>query len=368
MLTLWFSKSLLLFHLVDFSETYEGHGDHGSTGPVCMRNIGVELQASYLPGIITVDGDADDWSVVDGHSFTLLQAITDDAAHPYPEGDHSMQIKVAHDGKDVFFLIQVPGAYVYKSDSEKNMASVALIFGVGDDATYHNMGGCPELTMTCNSSTCSGHEVDLMHFYLNKAIPGRLYGSNLFDNINGTGRDSFGNLDDAYCWNPHCRYVDGADPYGTPGNGMNDWSGSWSHSTIDTEYGLVLPDSPYGKVDESGTYTFEFARPLRTNDQLQQDVQFTIGATHRMAAAFWYPLNNEAWESSQHYSASCDWLTLEILPGIGTGLNRSKVGNATVSAFSLLLSLAALSVSVAVGWWVRQTSRVASFNPIVNSL
>jgi hypothetical protein len=51
------------------------------------------------------------------------------------------------------------------------------------------MGGCPELTMTCNSSTCSGHEVDLMHFYLNKAIPGRLYGSNLFDNINGTGRD-----------------------------------------------------------------------------------------------------------------------------------------------------------------------------------
>jgi hypothetical protein len=63
-----------------------------------------------------VDGDADDWSVVDGHSFMLLQAITDDAAHPYPEGDHSMQIKVAHDGKDVFFLIQVPGAYVYKSE------------------------------------------------------------------------------------------------------------------------------------------------------------------------------------------------------------------------------------------------------------
>jgi hypothetical protein len=87
-----------------------------------------------------------------------------------------------------------------------------------------------------------------------------------------------------------------------------------------------------------------------------------------MAAAFWYPLNNEAWERSQHYSASCDWLTLEILPGIGTGLNRSKVGNVTVSAFSLLLSLAAVSVSVAVGWWVRQTSRVASFNPIVNSL
>jgi hypothetical protein len=27
---------------------------------------------------------------------------------------------------------------------------------------------------------------------------------------------------------------------GTPGNGMNDWSGSWSHSTIDTEYGILI--------------------------------------------------------------------------------------------------------------------------------
>lgn len=51
------------------------------------------------------------------------------------------------------------------------------------------MGGCPESSGTCNSTSCFGHEVDLMHFEVNKAIPGRLYGGNIFDNINGTGKD-----------------------------------------------------------------------------------------------------------------------------------------------------------------------------------
>jgi hypothetical protein len=51
------------------------------------------------------------------------------------------------------------------------------------------MGGCPESSGTCNSTSCLGHEVDLMHFEVNKAIPGRLYGGNIFDSINGTGKD-----------------------------------------------------------------------------------------------------------------------------------------------------------------------------------
>jgi hypothetical protein len=79
---------------------------------------------------------------------------------------------------DKFFCTDLVASGVGRQNSD-----VLGLYVVGQ------MGGCPELTMTCNSSTCSGHEVDLMHFYLNKAIPGRLYGSNLFDNINGTGRD-----------------------------------------------------------------------------------------------------------------------------------------------------------------------------------
>lgn len=51
------------------------------------------------------------------------------------------------------------------------------------------MGGCTNLPGTCNAKSCRGHEVDIMHFSIGNAIPGRLYGGNLMDNLNGTGRD-----------------------------------------------------------------------------------------------------------------------------------------------------------------------------------
>lgn len=51
------------------------------------------------------------------------------------------------------------------------------------------MGGCEEEPDTCTSKSCKGHEVDLMHFSIGKAIPGRLYGGNLLDNSEGNGGD-----------------------------------------------------------------------------------------------------------------------------------------------------------------------------------
>lgn len=51
------------------------------------------------------------------------------------------------------------------------------------------MGGCPDGPDTCTNKTCLGHEVDIMHFALGSAIPGRLYGGNLFDNREGYGGD-----------------------------------------------------------------------------------------------------------------------------------------------------------------------------------
>nr|BAJ99999.1 predicted protein [Hordeum vulgare subsp. vulgare] len=42
-----------------------------------------------------------------------------------------------------------------------------------------------------------------------------------------------------------------------------------------------------------------------------QDAQFTIGEPSNMAVAFWYPTDGKPWSNSQHYSASCDWLTLD---------------------------------------------------------
>jgi hypothetical protein len=51
------------------------------------------------------------------------------------------------------------------------------------------MGGCKEGTGTCNRKTCKGHEVDIMHFSIGNAIPGRLYGGNPLDNGEGNGGD-----------------------------------------------------------------------------------------------------------------------------------------------------------------------------------
>lgn len=51
------------------------------------------------------------------------------------------------------------------------------------------MGGCKEGTGSCTSKTCKGHEVDIMHFSIGSAIPGRLYGGNPVDNSEGNGGD-----------------------------------------------------------------------------------------------------------------------------------------------------------------------------------
>lgn len=51
------------------------------------------------------------------------------------------------------------------------------------------MGGCKASPDKCSSETCHGYDVDIMHFTISTAIPGRLYGANLVDNVNGTGAD-----------------------------------------------------------------------------------------------------------------------------------------------------------------------------------
>lgn len=50
------------------------------------------------------------------------------------------------------------------------------------------MGGCEEGKDTCTNKTCKGYEVDLMHFSIGNAIPGRLYGGNTVDIGNGGDR------------------------------------------------------------------------------------------------------------------------------------------------------------------------------------
>lgn len=58
-----------------------------------------------------------------------------------------------------------------------------------DCVNCYKMGGCEEHPTSCTDKSCKGHEVDIMHFSIGSAIPGRLYGGNPLDNRYGNGGD-----------------------------------------------------------------------------------------------------------------------------------------------------------------------------------
>ncbi|GAB4841788.1 hypothetical protein Ancab_022512 [Ancistrocladus abbreviatus] len=331
----------------------------------CHSDSGIQLVAEFRPGIITLDGHADDWEDINGFEFSLLPALDPHEDDAYKGG--KMTVKALHDGKDVFFLLQVDGVYAYSKGDNKRCPSVSLMFQIGENATYHNMGGCKESPSTCSNKTCHGYEVDIMHFSIGNAIPGRLYGSNPSDA--GSGDDRFGHLIDVYAWNPHCQYLDGHGPSGDDTSAQNDWKGAWWHSSLSVHSGFVEGDSPFSSNGQKGTYYFEFSRPLRTMDRLQQDAQFKIGDSSKFSAAFWYPIDGNPWRGSGHFTISCNWLPLDINSGdftsaiAQTSAPRSSWDAAV--AFSLLMSVVAFCISVFV--WLRVSrSRGIPFTPMNN--
>lgn len=355
------------------------HEGHGADTPHCDTE-GSTLGAYYVPGEITVDGDAMDWIGISGSEFQMLQAINPNPEQHYPPGSDAVTVKAAHDGQSIYILLQVPGAYMYSTADGHLAPAVALMFGIGDDATFYNMGGCANLAGKCTAENCRGHEVDLVQFKVNTAIPGRQYGANLADNVKGTGKDSIGQLDDMFAWNPHCRGYDG--PSTVPGataaavGSQNDWRGAWSHTSIDMDYGLVATDAPYGSAGDPGDFVFEFSRPLRTSDRAQQDVQMAIGPLKpvRFGAALWYPVDNTtAWSPHQHYVLTCDWIQLELLSATEPGSTFFSAlsqgggsGSSALSVISVLVAIAALAVSLVTGWWVRTHPR--QFTPMEISM
>ncbi|XP_022153329.1 uncharacterized protein LOC111020848 [Momordica charantia] len=312
----------------------------------CESDSEIGVVAEFRPGIVTLDGHADDWKDIDGFEFSLLPALDPDDDKEYSGG--KMTVKALHDGKDVFFLLQVDGEYRYSKGDSSKCPSVALMFQIGESATYHNMGGCKEGKDTCTNKSCKGYEVDLMHFSIGNAIPGRLYGGNTVDV--GNGGDRFGHLVDLYAWNPHCRYLDGIGPSGNDSSAQNNWKGAWWHSSFSHHSGFVVEDSPYSSDNQKGTYYFEFSRPLRTSDRLQQDAQFSIGGSSKMSAAFWYPVDGKPWHGSGHYSINCDWTSLDFYSSSSKLASSSHGGasGSSASMFALLISVISLCLSILV--------------------
>lgn len=96
-----------------------------------------------------------------------------------------------------------------------------------------------------------------------------------------------------------------------------------------------------------------------------QDAQFTIGQSSKVAVAFWYPVEGNPWSGAQHYSINCDWVTFDIVSPSSTSSLKvnSRSSWDAASAFSLLLSVVALCISVFVGYRVFR-SKSLPFTPI----
>ncbi|KAL5700854.1 hypothetical protein ACHQM5_026257 [Ranunculus cassubicifolius] len=354
--------SLILLLLIStpfqFAHSHQENGEWNCES----SNSLTSLKSNYRPGIITLDGHSDDWKEVDAVEFSLLPALDPHEDDAYKPG--KMTVKTVHDGNNVFFLLEIDGDYVYTQGNSNMCPSVALMFQVGDNASYHNMGGCHAEPDACSNKTCQGHEVDIMHFSIGKAIPGRLYGGNQLDNRDGNGGDRFGHLVDLYAWNPHCRYLDGISPSGNDSSAQNDWKGAWWHDSLAVHTGFVEGDSPYASSGQSGKFYFEFSRPMRTMDRLQQDVQFAIGRSTKLAVAFWYPVDGKPWYGSGHYSINCDWIALDIAVGSSAPIKvASRSSWPAASAFSLLLSVVSICLSVFVGYTVSKNKSIP-FTPM----
>lgn len=111
-----------------------------------------------------------------------------------------------------------------------------------------------------------------------------------------SGNDHTSNSDDEFSVHPCIRGDDGElfVKDGTPYR--NQIRFAWSHSAISTyKY-------PFAEIGSSGEYTYEFSRPLTTNENT--DAQFTVGGDAEFAFAFWTPTApDEGWENVNHFVA-----------------------------------------------------------------
>lgn len=108
-----FTATFLLSCLIGFVAPREEEG-HG--GGSCGTHADVRIQANYRPGVITLDGRADDWAQVDAFDFSLLPALHPDAGDSYRHG--KMTVKV--------FPLLIPPTTVSFSVSSKDWFFIVI--------------------------------------------------------------------------------------------------------------------------------------------------------------------------------------------------------------------------------------------------
>jgi hypothetical protein len=212
-----------------------------------------------------------DWAGVPGTTITLVQPYATDQRI-----EDGLEIKVAYDDSNIYVLAVISDDFDYNVTEHHNSAAIAVLIAI-DDAATPDMGGG------------KGY-VDIWHWELDVG-PGVVTGFNL-----ASGNDPVGNLDDEYSLSVFDRHDD---------DDANEVYGAWSHTDMSA-------------VGTEGQWIFEFKRSLTTSDIAKQDAQFEVGATYKVAIAYWdadetgEPGVLNGWTAAGHYSTCTNPETLDF--------------------------------------------------------
>ncbi|RRT84814.1 hypothetical protein B296_00003202 [Ensete ventricosum] len=85
-------SAILLSSKIRFGSAHEHHGEEA--GGSCESSPDVRVAAEFRPGVITVDGHADDWTDIEASEFALLPALDFDADKAYGGGRMSVRVSI----------------------------------------------------------------------------------------------------------------------------------------------------------------------------------------------------------------------------------------------------------------------------------
>ena len=243
---------------------------------------------------ITVDGDASDWSAIEGATIKLEQLRLEnlDPAQAAeikfgPLDPIDVTLKVASDAKNVYVLFEVPDDFDYDPADHNKSASLAVMFRIDAPAAPHMGAEEPDIDQSLGI-------VDIWHWELDCG-PGIVSGGK---GVAG-GDDPACNLDDEYSTKPENREDDGGGDVANTA-AENGLTGVWEHTARAAGAGA------------DGTWIFEMSRPLTNGDP--QDGQFASGSTAHVALAYFDPDEGaDGWTDAGHLqSAYSGWIEVTL--------------------------------------------------------
>ena len=302
---------------------------------------------------LDVDGTEDDWD-----SCSSVETVMNMVQVGLPgtqTKENGLKIQIAHDDTHMYMLLKVRGNYYFNLTAGNGFShSVSVMWQVGSRATMFNMGGCSPPGYTgdayncsaiqdyCSDNHCSCEDYMTDVWHIESASPGAIPGvqyplrspvvfprddsyQSYAYNPEGlgahqlgverltSGNDHTSNSDDEFSVHPCLRGDDGQSSMHLQAYQLrsmryrNQLKYAWSHTAINTY------TYPFASLAADGWYTYEFSRPL--SSQENTDVHFQIGSNSKFSVAFWTPSGGEEWGDSDHFvsPASFQFETVEFM-------------------------------------------------------